>query len=235
MEVPGLTLPLLADAAPLTLHLPDVALGGYGWWHSKPAPAALLLHGWGQDASAMALPAQAFRAAGWHAVSLSMRGWRGSSGCDDYGRSGVRDTCRALTWLAGQQGVTDVLLLGFSMGGLMALLTASVPSPARAVVAVSAPTELRRVYQTTSFGGLRRYYDAVLTPEQWVEGSPLHHAHRLTVPALVVVGLEDRVCPPQEGRSYASAAQARLLEVPGMAHQPSPSAWFRIVEASLML
>lgn len=233
MDIPGLALPELPGAAALTLHLPGVTLGGYGWWWPEAAPAALLLHGWGQDASHMALPARLFREAGWHAVSLSMRGWRGSSGCDDYGRSGVADTRHALAWLARQPGVTDVLLLGFSMGGLMALLTASGPSAARAVVAVSAPTDLRRVYATTSFRGLRRYYDAVLTPEQWEEGSPLRHAPQLCIPALLAVGTEDRFCPPEEGRSYAAATRSRLLEIAGMAHAPSPADWARIVAEAL--
>ncbi|GAA5512759.1 hypothetical protein Dcar01_01481 [Deinococcus carri] len=233
MTIPGLDLPPLPDAARLTLPLGDVTLGGYYWMQSRPAPAVLLLHGWGQDASHMAHPARLFREAGWHALSLSQRGWRGSGGCDDYGRSGADDMRRALDWLGRQPGVTSALLLGFSMGGLVALLAASAPCAARGVVAVSAPTDLRRTARTTSLGILRRYYDAVLTERQWVEGSPLRHVARLRVPALLVVGTEDRFCPPAEGRSYAAATGSCLLELPGMAHQPTDEEWRLLVRETL--
>ncbi|EYB68443.1 hypothetical protein DEIPH_ctg023orf0032 [Deinococcus phoenicis] len=235
MNIPGLDLPPLPGAAALTLPLEDVTLGGYFWAQPQSAPAVLLLHGWGQDASHMAHPARLFRAAGWHALSLSQRGWRGSSGCDDYGRSGAGDVRRALAWLGQQPRVTSTLLLGFSMGGLVALLAASAPCAARGVVAVSAPTDLRRTARTTALGILRRYYDVVLTERQWVEGSPLHHAAHLGVTALIVVGTEDRFCPPEEGRSYAAATGARLLELPGMAHQPTGEEWRLIVGETLTL
>ncbi|MFD1730195.1 alpha/beta hydrolase family protein [Deinococcus malanensis] len=106
-------------------------------------------------------------------------------------------------------------------------------TPATHVVAVSAPTDLRRVYETASLNILRRYYDAVLTPEQWQDGSPLTHAHTLKVPALLVVGTEDQVCPREEGRSFAAASGARLLEIGGMAHEPREPDWSAIVQETL--
>ncbi|OLV15916.1 alpha/beta hydrolase family protein [Deinococcus marmoris] len=162
-------------------------------------------------------------AAGWHALSLSQRGWRGSAGCDDYGLSGPADLGAALEWLTGQPGVKGPLvLLGFSMGGLSALLSVSVPggqvSCATHVVAVSAPTDLRAVYDTSSLRFLRRCYDAILTPEQWREGSVVTHAARLNVPTLVVVGAYDR-----------EAAGVQPLEYADMAHEPDEAQWAVIV------
>lgn len=227
-----LDLPEVPGAQKLAILLPDAVLGGY-FWRGGARPRLVVLHGWGGDAHAMRLPAERFAAAGWTVLSLSMRGWRGSSGCDDYGRTGPQDLRTVLSWL---NEITDsrqpLVLLGFSMGGMMALLTATTqPTPLTHVVSVSAPTDFRRVYQTTSYGGLRRYYDAVFTAQQWHAGSPLTHAHALRVPALIVVGSNDRFCPPEEGRSYATAAQATLLELPGMAHEPAPEHWETIFGA----
>ncbi|WP_019586360.1 alpha/beta hydrolase family protein [Deinococcus apachensis] len=233
MNIPGLDLPSLPDASRLTLPLGDVTLGGYLWEQPHHAPAAVLLHGWGQDASDMACPARLFHQAGWHVLSLSLRGWRGSSGCDDYGRSGPGDTLRVLEWLRDRPDVTSTVLLGFSLGGLVALLTAVREHPARLVVAVNAPTDLRGVYRTTTSRILRCYYEAVLTEAQWEEGSPIRWAGRLRTPARVVVGTEDHLCPPAVGREFARASGAGLLEVDGMAHLPNEAEWGLIVRAAL--
>jgi len=233
VEVPGLSLPGLPDAARLTLPLGDVTLGGYVWHQPEPAPTVLLLHGWGQDAADMATPARLLHAAGWHALSLSLRGWRGSGGCDDYGRSGPGDLEGVLAWLEAQPWVTSTTVLGLSLGALVALLAAAQGQRPGRIVAVNAPTDLRGIYDTTSSGTLRRYYNAVLTPEQWVDGSPLTHAERIGVPTWVVVGGEDRLCPPALGQAFAVKAEARLLEVPGMGHVPDVAEWRRIVRETL--
>ncbi|CAM4046977.1 prolyl oligopeptidase family serine peptidase [Deinococcus marmoris] len=234
MFIPGLTLPPLPDATLVSLPGPAGELGGYFWRHPGEAPAALLLHGWGQDAGAMVHPARQVHAAGWHALSLSQRGWRGSAGCDDYGLSGPADLGAALAWLTGQPGVREPLVvLGLSMGGLSALLSVSVPggqaSRATHVVAVSAPTDLRAVYDASSIRFLRRCYDAILTPEQWCEGSPVTHAAGLKVPTLVVIGARDRICAPEIGRQYAEAAEVRQMEDANMAHEPDEAQWAVIV------
>lgn len=227
-----LDLPHLPDAEKVAVILPDVVLGGYLWPRFQ-APRLVLLHGWGGDAHSMLTPARLFAQAGWCVLSLSLRGWRGSSGCDDYGRSGPRDVKHVLDWL---NDLTDahqpLVLLGFSMGAMMTLLTVTTQeTPVTHAVSVSAPTDFRSVYQTTSYGGLKRYYDAVFTPEQWLSGSPITHAERLTIPALMVVGEQDTFCPPEEGRSYARASGAQLLTFPAMPHEPDEATWTQIFHA----
>lgn len=76
---------------------------------------------------------------------------------------------------------------------------------------------------------LERCYDAILTSEQWREGSPLTHAAGLRVPALVVIGEQDRICPPEIGRQYAGVSGARLLEYADMAHELDAAPWPGIV------
>lgn len=182
----------------------------------------------------MVQPARQLHAAGWHALSLSQRGWLGSAGCDDYGFSGPEDLGAASEWLTAQPEVKGpVVLLGFSMGGLSALLSVSVPRAQATlvthVIAVSAPTDLRAVYDASTLRFLKRCYDTLLTPQQWREGSPVTHVAGLQRPALVVIGTQDHICAPEIGRRYAEAAGVRVLEYPDMAHEPNEAQWAVIV------
>ncbi len=228
-------LPRLPGAVPVLLEFEDVQLGGYSWWRDRQAPAILLLHGWGEDASTMAPVARQVLDRAWHAVSISLRGWHGSTGVDDYGLSASHDISRVLAWIRRQPEVSGIVLVGFSMGGLMAALTAA-DQPAGAldgVVLVNAPTELPSFAQDTAFGGVRRYLEKTLQPRQWQDSSPLHHADQLVHPLLVVVGTEDTMTPPDQGRrlAYATPASA-LVEVAGMGHHPTPGEWAQILEAA---
>ena len=228
-------LPRLPGAVPVLLEFEDVQLGGYAWWCDRQAPAILLLHGWGEDASTMAPVARQVLDRGWHAVSISLRGWHGSTGVDDYGLSASLDISRVLAWIRWQPEVSGIVLVGFSMGGLMAALAAA-DQPAGAldgVVLVNAPTELSSFAQDTAFGGVRRYLEKTLQPRQWQDSSPLHHADQLVHPLLVVVGTEDTMTPPDQGRRLAGATPASaLLEVTGMGHHPTPGEWAQILEAA---
>ena len=228
-------LPRLPAAVPVLLEFEDVQLGGYSWWRDRQAPAILLLHGWGEDASTMAPVARQVLDRGWHAVSISLRGWHGSTGVDDYGLSASHDISRVLAWIRRQPEVSGIVLVGFSMGGLMAALTAA-DQPAGAldgVVLVSAPTELSSFAQDTAFGGVRRYLEKTLQPRQWQDSSPLHHADQLVHPLLVVVGAEDTMTPPDQGRRLAGATPASaLVEVAGMGHHPTSGEWAQILEAA---
>lgn len=224
-------LPLIDDAVPVVLPYDDVTLTGYAWWGEIQGPAFLLLHGWGEDASTLAPVARQIINRGWHAVSISMRGWRGSTGVDDYGLSAPKDIGRVLDWVRRQPLVESVVLLGFSMGGLMAGLAAAEQTELAGVVVVSSPSHLPTVYAQTAWGGVRRYFDETLKPQQWRESSPLTHAHKITHPMLIVTGLHDTMCPADQGRRMAAAVpKGRLLEISEMAHHPSPWEWERILD-----
>ncbi|WP_026533830.1 alpha/beta hydrolase family protein [Arthrobacter sp. H14] len=228
-------LPEIPDAVPVTFGSGDVTLGGYTWWGDGIAPAFLLLHGWGEDASTLAPVARQIRARSWHAISISMRGWLGSSGVDDYGLSAAKDIGYVVAWIRQQQHVSSVVLLGFSMGGLMAGLAAAEQKELTGLIAVSSPSDLASFYSDTSYGGVRRYLDATLQPNQWRDSSPLAHAHKLVHPMLVVTGTLDLMAPPSQGKRLAMAVpNGKLLELNQMGHHPSPEDWNRILaEASL--
>lgn len=225
-------LPEIYGALPFTLDTGDVELGGYTWWEDGVAPAVLLLHGWGEDASTMAPVAQQIRSRSWHAVSISLRGWPGSGGVDDYGLSAPQDISAVLNWVRGQPHVSSIVVLGFSMGGLMAALAAADQKPGTlaGLTVVSSPSDLRTFYRDTAYEGVRRYLDTTLQPTQWRDSSPQTHAQNLEHPMLVVTGTADSMTPPEQGRQLATAApNAKLLQISGMGHHPSSQEWNRIL------
>lgn len=228
-------LPAISGAEFVTLDFDDVTLGGYAWWTDDRAPAVLLLHGWGEDASTMAPVAGEIRSQSRHAISISMRGWRGSSGTDDYGLSAAKDIGRVIHWIRQRPDVSSVVLLGFSMGGLFAALAAAEHNELAGLIVVSAPSDLPLFYRDTAFDGVRRYLDATLRPHQWHTSSPISHAPQLVQhPMLVAIGTLDSMTPPSQGERLAAAAHARLLEIDGMNHHPTAAQWQLILaEASL--
>lgn len=227
------TLPDLPDAERFCLEFEDVQLGGLAWWQQAEAPAVLLLHGWGEDASAMAPVARQVRDRGLHAVSMSLRGWPGSTGKDDYGISAPKDVGRVLDWVRDRAEVSGVVVLGFSMGGVMGALASARQEPGSLLgfVSVSAPCDLRDFYRDTAFNGVRRYFDATLREHQWVGCSPITHAERLSHPMLIALGTEDAMTPPDHGRRMADAvADAEVLGFDGMGHVPDESQWAQILD-----
>src|SRR5690606_12976933 len=129
-------LPQLPDAERVELPLTDVTLGGYLWWRDSPI-AVITLHGWSQDAASMLDVAREVAPDGTTCLSLSTRGWRDSTGKDDSGRSDPTDLIEVIGWLR-ERGIERVVLIGFSMGGLIALLTAAHCSRDEAIARVLA-------------------------------------------------------------------------------------------------
>lgn len=227
------TLPMIADAGSLVFDYDDVSLAGYAWWTDRAAPAFLILHGWGEDASTVAPVARLIQARGWHAASVSMRGWRGSTGTDDYGLSAPRDLGRVLDWLRNQPLVTKTVLLGFSMGGVMASLAAAHQPELAGVAVVGAPSYLPALYRDTAYGGVRRYFDATLQPQQWEGSSPVNQAANILCPMLVATGGRDEMCPPDQGAAMADAVpNGKLFHVHDMGHHPDDGQWARILAAT---
>lgn len=238
---PSGPLPVAADAEPVTVQSGDpntdgVELGGYAWWASDPAPAVLFLHGWGQDASYHYGRARDLRARGWNAVSLGARGWPGSGGEDEYGLHADDDLGAALRVINAHPSVTETIVVGFSMGGLIGAVGVATAGGAAGLVMVSSPTHIPSAYRDTERDMLRTYYDAVLRDGQWTGCSPITYIAELILPTLIVIGTEDRMIPPSQGRAFAAALPAaELLEIDGMRHLPSEDDWATIMDRTVNL
>lgn len=224
--IPGLTLPDVPDATPVGLTVNGVTLGGYFLAGAPGSPALLIAHGWGEDAATHLPTARFFRTRGYHVLSVSQRGWRGSGGCDDYGLRQPDDVCVVLQWLQERTGAADVFLFGFSQGGLVTLLALTRDTNARAAAVVNAPVDVRDFAARTSFPFVTRYLQAVCSDGLWEDRSPLLHAARIRVPVLLFASEQDRQVPPDHARRMHERLPGSVLRVlPAASHAPTHTEW----------
>lgn len=226
---PGDALPALEDAEPFVVEA-DERLGGYAWWQEQPADTAVLIHGWGQDASHLAALARDLHARGWSTVSLAARGWPGSTGdANDYGLSSERDI-PAVVRAVRQHGATAIWLLGYSAGGLQAARGVVAADGVAGLVTINAPMNVHTEYRDTPSQMMRDYYDDILTPEHWERCSPVTVADRITVPMLLIAGTEDRIIPHTQSQEMARLVRgSRYVEIDGMRHLPTDEEWTAIL------
>ncbi len=202
----------------------------HAWWVpvEHRAPAVIVLHGWGGNASLMLPVGPHIHRAGFHALFLDARN-HGLSEHDDFSSMPrfAEDLEAAFRWLEGRDDVADIGIVGHSVGAGAAILATSRGLPAKAVVSVSAfahPGELMRAQ-----GPLARLPRPI---RWWV----LHHLERMigfrfdeiaprnrigdvTAPLLLVHGDADPVVPVSDAYELADRMrERRLIVVPGGGH-----------------
>ncbi len=150
---PGNFVPERRELVRLPVPGEGASLHGHAWWRRDRTkhPTVLLVHGVGGSAEAAYLvrAAVAFYEAGYHVVRLDLRG-AGTSAEEwstRYHAGLSRDVVAACKELSKHERVGDLLLVGFSLGGHLALhvsadsVTEDVGN-LRAVAALAAPVEL---------------------------------------------------------------------------------------------
>ncbi len=202
----------------------------HAWWVpvGRPAPAVIVLHGWGGNASLMLPIAPHIQQAGFHALFLDARN-HGLSEHDDFSSMPrfAEDLEAAFRWLHLRDDVTDIGVVGHSVGAGAAILAASRGLGVSAVVSVSAfahPGELMR-----SQGPLAK----LPQPLRWwilhqVERmigyrfddiAPRNRIADVEVPLLLVHGDADPVVPVSDAYELAERMpKRRLIIVPGGGH-----------------
>jgi predicted alpha/beta-fold hydrolase len=120
---------------------------------AAPTPAILLVHGLGGTSQSryVVRAAVALHRAGFHVACLDLRGV--GEGVTDapaiYHAGLTEDLHLAADWVAARAGVSGVIIVGFSMGGHVAVRFAGevgeCAGPVRGVVAISAPLDLHAV------------------------------------------------------------------------------------------
>jgi uncharacterized protein len=206
--------------------------GLFGWLVSppagpeRPAPAVLVMHGWGANAGMMWPVVPPLHAAGFAVLLIDAR-CHGRS--DDEAFTSMprfaEDIAAGLAWLRRQSdiAVDRLALLGHSVGAAAALLHASRHHDVRAVVSLSAfahPREVMRRFMADKripYPVLGWY---VLRHVQRVIGvsfdniAPLTTLARVRCPTLLVHGRADRTVPADDAqRLLAVSRRARLLLV----------------------
>ncbi|HEY8906568.1 MAG TPA: alpha/beta fold hydrolase, partial [Rhodoferax sp.] len=194
------------------------------------APAVVVMHGWGANASFMQGCIAPLYAAGLAVLLLDAR-YHGRSDAELHTSLPrfADDIDAGLEWLRGQPLVDSqrLAVMGHSLGASAALLSATRCKDVRAVVSLSAfahPHEVMLRY----LASYRIPYPVVgwhvLQHVQKVIGArfnaiaPLRSISRLACPVLLVHGREDDMVPLNDARRLLSVGQpgaVRLLEVEG--------------------
>jgi uncharacterized protein len=209
-----------------------------------PKPTALLLHGCPGLEKNLDLAA-ALRDRGWNALMFHYRGCWGSAGRYDL-RAIPRDVIAAVDFLAACPAVDAdrIAVLGHSMGGWAAIVTASIELRLRAVAVYGAAVRLG-----ASLGLSRDQVEKeftrflAVTPEEFAAqlGEVARRLRALDAvaaigprPLLVVHGTQDRWVPVAHARELAARAGpwCRYVEVEGADHAFS---WHRAELADLIV
>jgi uncharacterized protein len=210
----------------------------------EPKPTVLLLHGCPGLEKNLDVAVR-LREAGWNALAFHYRGCWGSAGRYDL-RTVPRDVTAAVDYLAGCQRVDPgrIAVLGHSMGGWAALMTAAAEPRLRAVAVYGAAARL----------GVGLLLGPARVEEEFTRflaATPEEFASQLTAvaeqmdgleaagaigprPLLVVHGTADRWVPVADARELAARAgpDCRYVEVQGADHAFS---WHRAELADLII
>lgn len=223
-------------AAPSAIGLPEEELwlqapGGprlHAWFIpvEGTAPAVVVLHGWGGNASLMLPLAPHLHRAGFHSLFLDVR---------NHGRSDRRrfvsmprfadDLEVALGWLSGREEVTTVGVVGHSVGGGAAILSASRGGALQALVSVASPADPGALMRQQMASAPRPVRAAALGIIQKAIGQPFddfaprNRIALVQAPTLLVHGAADQVVPFENLHQLAAASpDAEVLIVDDAGH-----------------
>jgi len=199
----------------------------HGWFVSAgdSAPALIVLHGWGGNAAHMLDLAPSIHEAGLHSLFLDARN-HGLSEHDDH-TSMLRfaeDLGTAVEYLWAREDVSDVAVIGHSVGAAAAIYYASYHTDVSAVVSVASfahPGEMMN--ENLPLPGPVRW--VVLKAIETMIGkgfdviAPRSRVEYVSVPLLLVHGEQDDVVPVKDSYELADRRpNTELLIVPDGAH-----------------
>lgn len=222
---------------PITFTVDDEQVVGI--WHSanapfEAAPAVVCCHGFtGHKAECQRLFVQLARALAAHGIGVLRFDFRGSGDSAGEFRDMTvsREVADAQAALAYVQSRPDVdpgylALLGFSLGGLVAALTAAEHPGLRALVLWNPVGRPARLVERLGAEDLARIEqpDGIVDFGGWAVGAPFFQEMRTldplpkvavpgTTPVLVVTGEADASVPMTEGQTYVEALRAVGREV----------------------
>ena len=189
------------------------------------APAVVVLHGWGGNATDMLPIAPGINSVGFHALFLDAR-THGLSDNEDFMSMPrfAEDLDTALAWLHARDDVTTVGVIGHSVGAAAAILAASRDTTIDAVVAVASfahPEELmwRAIpYPAPVKWTLLRIIRRMIGVS-FDDIAPRNRIGEVKVPVLLLHGDADDVVPVEDALSlHEHLPSSRLITVPGGKH-----------------
>ena len=221
---------------PLTVQAPlpheDVAIAGEGvvlrgWLfraRGERRGTIVYLHGVADNRASSAGIALRYVPRGYDVLAYDSRAHGESSGeACTYGYFEKRDLRKAIDSL----GVTDVAVIGGSMGAAVGLQAAAEDTRIQKVVSIATFSDLRTVARERApfFASDKNIRDALALAEQQGhfvvdDVSPEKAAARLPIPVLVVHGADDHDTPPAHSQRVYAALKGpkRLLLLPRAGH-----------------
>ncbi|EXJ14039.1 alpha/beta hydrolase [Imhoffiella purpurea] len=200
---------------------------------ARPAPAVIVLHGWGGNAEDMLVFASVLHRADFAVLLLDARN-HGRSDGDEFSSLPrfAEDLEHGLDWLRREPGVDPerIALLGHSVGAAAALLVAARRREPAAVVSVAAfahPADLmgrqmraHRIPEWPLGRLLLRYIEHRIGAE-FDTIAPCNSIRALACPALLIHGEADDRVPCSDARRIHAARRddrTELLIIPGVGH-----------------
>jgi alpha-beta hydrolase superfamily lysophospholipase len=199
-----------------------------GWWIPAPsgrsAPAVVLVHGW-ESARHRTLPnAQFLHAIGYHVLTMDVRG-HGANPPEELPVSAGEfgsDALAAVEAALARADVTNVAVLGHSMGAIGAILAAAAEPRVAAAILTATPADPYRLTRQTFRLARLPIPDPIAFPLAWLTTrvylEPRGHAvaavsatraiRTYAGPILAIHGTDDRVVPVSHLGRLATAARA---------------------------
>lgn len=202
----------------------------HGWWIpvAHTAPAVVVLHGWGANASLMLPLARSLHSAGFHTFFLDARG-HGFSDADDYASMPrfAEDLDVAIDWVKDRHRVATLGVIGHSIGAGAAAITVSRRDDIGAYVSVSGAADVWEVMiEHTSLGRMPTVASWVLQKAtEHVVGTrfdavaPSQTVQTIDTPTMFVHGEDDEIVPLDHVyRLVEARGESELIVIPEGRH-----------------
>lgn len=205
----------------------------FGWLipaaRTGPAPAIIVLHGWGGNAGMMLPLAPPLHAAGYAVLMIDARN-HGNSDGDTFSSMPrfAEDLSAAFAWLTIRKEIDParIAVLGHSVGAAAALLAASRQPDIAAVVSIAAFAHPREMMQRwlssrripyAPLGWYALHYVEWIIGHRFDQIAPIDTVTRLRSPLLLIHGEHDETVPLSDARRILAAAgvPSRLMLTPG--------------------
>jgi pimeloyl-ACP methyl ester carboxylesterase len=196
-----------------------------------PRPAIAIVHGWESNKGRTFAHVRYLHAAGFHCLVFDVRG-HGDNPPETVTMEipeFADDTIAAALWLTARPEVSAVGVLGHSMGATGAIIAASREPSIKAVVSLSAPSDLARITRKTFDMAEIHVPEPIATPLAWFTAAimlvPRHHsvedasalvaAAKYRGPLLLVHGAQDHGVPVEHLELIGRAAVAHRTAADG--------------------
>ncbi|HSV29105.1 MAG TPA: alpha/beta fold hydrolase [Candidatus Omnitrophota bacterium] len=190
---------------------------------SLPGPVVAVMHGWGSSAAELLPLAVPLKQAGYGVLLLDAR-CHGRSDDDDFASMPrfAEDLSHALDWLKARPEVASIAVIGHSVGGAAAILTASRRHDLAAVVAVSAFAHPRammrrwlkafRIPYPVAGWWVLRYVERAIG-HRYDDIAAINVVHRVACPLLLAHGRDDSQVPATDALAIHAARGTAHVEV----------------------